>query len=148
MFKAKIDFHELARRLRAHDEDAYEFVIESYSRRIICYLTKVGVPYDEANDIWGDCKLELCETSCEGYDPNQSSLWTWLSKVVRNLAFDRGRRNLRAKFVAIDEATFIVDPKAVDEKYSGKYDWELIETAKESLNTSDQEVINLKYVTV
>jgi RNA polymerase sigma-70 factor (ECF subfamily) len=145
MFKANIDFHELARRLRAHDEDAYEFVIESYSRRIICYLTKVGVPYDEANDIWGDCKLELWETSCESYDPNQSSFWTWLSKVVRNLAFDRGRRNLRAKFVALDEARFIVDPKAVDEKFSGKYDWELIETAKESLNTSDQEVINLKY---
>lgn len=146
MFKAKTDFHELARRLRTHDEGAYEFVIESFSRRIICYLIKLGVPYEEANDIWGDCKLKLWETSCESYDPNQSSFWTWLSKVVRNLAFDRARRNLRAKFVALDEARLVADPKAVDEKYSGKYDWELIEEAIQSLDTSDQDAFKLKHV--
>jgi hypothetical protein len=66
MFEVKIDFQKLARRLRARDEDAYEFVIESYRRRIICYLLKKGVPYEEAKDIASDCISKLWETACEG----------------------------------------------------------------------------------
>jgi len=145
MFEAKIDSHELAERLRARDEDAYEFVIESYSRRLIRYLTRLGVPSDEANDICADCMLKLWKTSCENYDPNLSSFWTWLRKVALNLVRDRVRRNQHAKFVALDKARRLLDPKTVDEKYSGKCDWELVEKALESLDTSDQEVINLKY---
>lgn len=145
MFEAKIDFHELAERLRARDEAAYGFVIESYSRRLIRYLTNLGVPYDDALDILGDCILKLWNTSCETYDPTLSSFWIWLRKVVRNLVIDRARRNQRSKFVDLGEARHLLHPKAVDEKYSGKSDWELVEKALRSLDASDQEAINLKY---
>src|ERR1700694_2334287 len=132
MFEAKMDSHELAKRLRAHDADAYEFVLQSYRRRIIRSLTNLGAPSDEANDIWGDCMLKLCETRCESYDPNLSSFGTWLRKVALILARDRARRNQHAKFVALDVARFLPDPKAVDEKYGGKWDLELVEKAMES----------------
>jgi RNA polymerase sigma factor (sigma-70 family) len=145
MFEPKIDFHELAKRLRARDEAAYEFIIESYSRRLILYLTNLGVPYDDAKDILGDCILKLWKTSCETYDPTLSSFWTWLRAFVRNLVIDRGRQNQHAKFVSLDEANHVVDPKAVEEKYSGQWDWELVEKAMESLDTSEQDAINLKY---
>jgi len=145
MFRAKIDCHKLAARLRAGEEDAYEFVAKSYSRRLICYLTQLDVPYDEAKDICGDCMLKLWKTSCENYDPALSSLWTWLRTVARNLARDRVRRNQQARFEALDEARHLLDPKAVDEKYSGKWDLELVERAVASLDISDQEAINLKY---
>jgi RNA polymerase sigma-70 factor (ECF subfamily) len=145
MFEAKIDFHELAKRLLAGDVDAYEFVIASYGKPIIWYLTQCGVPSDKANDIWQDCILKLWETRCESYDPYLSSFGTWLRTVAFNLAIDRGRRNQRAKFVALDEARHIKDPKAADQKYSGQWDWELVEKAMESLDTSEQDAINLKY---
>lgn len=145
MFEAKINFHDLANRLRARDVEAYEFVIASYGRLVIWYLIKSGVPSDEANEIWQDCKLKLWKTRCKKYNPNLSSFWTWLRTIVLRLAIDRRRRNQHAKFVGLEEARHLIHPKAVDEKYSGKSEWELVEKALESLDTSDQEVINLKY---
>jgi RNA polymerase sigma factor (sigma-70 family) len=144
MFEVKIDFQKLARRLRARDEDAYEFVIESYRRRIICYLLKKGVPYEEAKDIASDCISKLWETACEGYDPKLSLFWTWLRTLALNLAIDRGRKNVGVKLVTLDEASQVVDPKSVDEKYGGEYDWELVERAIDTLNINDQEVIKFK----
>src|SRR5882762_7498127 len=102
MFEDKIDFHQLAKRLRAGDVDAYEFVITSYGRLIIWYLIELGVPSDEANDISQDCILKLWKTGCESYDPTLSSFWIWLRKVLRNLVIDRARRNQHAKFEALD----------------------------------------------
>jgi RNA polymerase sigma-70 factor (ECF subfamily) len=145
MFEDKINFHELAKRLHAGDVDAYEFVIASYGKLIIRYLTNLGVSYDDAKDILSDCTLKLWETRCETYDPTLSSFLTWLRAFVRNLVIDRSRKNQHAKFVGLYEARHLLHPKAVDQKYSGKFDWELVEKALESLETSDQEVINLKY---
>jgi RNA polymerase sigma-70 factor (ECF subfamily) len=145
MFEAKIDFHELAKRLHAGDVDAYEFVIASYGRLIIWYLIKLDVPPAEATDLWSDIKLKLWETRCKSYDPNLSSFGTWLRTIAFNLAIDRVRRNQCVKCAALDEARHLLEPKAVDEKYSGKWDLELVERAIESLDRSDQDVINLKY---
>jgi RNA polymerase sigma factor (sigma-70 family) len=144
MVEVRTDFHELARRLRARDEGAYELVIELFAGRIICYLAKKGIPYEEAKDITSDTMSKLWEKGCEGYDPNRSSFWTWVSKVALNLALDSARRNQRIKLVALTEARSTIDPRRIDEKYSGKCDWELVERAIQSLDKKVQTVIRLK----
>jgi len=144
MFEAKTDFHKLASSLRAGDDDAYEFVINSFRRLVIWYFIGLGIRYEDADELFSDIMQKLWRTRCRGYDPNRSSFPVWLLKVARNLALDRARQNIRAKFVALAEARECIDPKTVDEKYSGEYDWELVERAFDSLNKGDQEVIKFK----
>ena len=144
MFEAHTDFHRLAIRLKSADEDAFDYIVRAYTRPVIAYLTNRSFSFEDARDIWSDCQLKLWESLCAGYDPDRSPFPSWLLAVVRNLAKDRLRKKRNARLVALAEAEKVPTPNSIDQRWSGKWDLELVENAVSTLSDDDQQVLALR----
>jgi RNA polymerase sigma-70 factor, ECF subfamily len=145
LFEANTDFCELASLLHAGDSDAYAIVINAVGEVIIDHLMGLGFGREDAEEISGDCFLKLWATRCNSYDPRRSAFVPWVLTIARHLAIDRIRRSQSVRFVALTEAEDTADPNPIDKKYSGRYDYELVEHALSSLENNHQDVIDLRF---
>lgn len=145
MFEAGTNSHGLAKQLHSGDPEAYGFVVCSFAKLIIAYLTSLGFSRQDAEEIGGDCFLKLWNTRCASYNPDRAPFVNWLLTVACNAAIDRLKTNKHARSVALAEAENLEDPNSIEAKYSGPWDYELVERAIPSLKQNDQTVINLRY---
>lgn len=145
MSGANLNSHELAKQLQSGDQEAYGFVIRSFASLIIAHLASLGFSRQDAEEICGDCLLKLWATLCESYDPDRGPFVNWVLTIADNLAIDRLRANKHARSVALAEAKHLEDSNSIEAKYSGPWDWELVERAIPTLKEYDQTAINLKY---
>jgi RNA polymerase sigma-70 factor (ECF subfamily) len=145
MFEANPNSHELAEQLHSGAPEAYEFVVCSFAKFIIANLTSIGFSRQDAEEVAGDCFLKLWDTRCESYNPDRGPFVNWLLRVACNVAIDRLKTNKHARSVALAEAEYLEDPNSIEAKYSGPWDYELVERAIPSLKQNYQTVINLRY---
>lgn len=92
---------ELIRACQRGDEDAFAQLVRRYHGR--AYWVAYGLLGNEedARDVVQDAFLRVYR-ALDRFDFNQS-FYTWLYRIVVNLAIDRLRRNAKARSVALDD---------------------------------------------
>ncbi len=109
-----IDDLELVERARSADEDAFRALFERYHRRAYSLALGVVRNRDDALDVVqeGFIKAHRHIDKFEG----SSSFYTWLYRIVMNLAIDHIRRTKRARNVEWNDALGHADSDSVGDE--------------------------------
>jgi RNA polymerase sigma-70 factor (ECF subfamily) len=105
-----VDDRELVAGAKRGDRDAFKTLFERYHRRAYALALGVVRHPDDALDVVQDAFIKA-HRYLDKFEGN-SSFYTWLYRIVMNLAIDHLRKNRRQKPVELDETR--VDPDADD----------------------------------
>ena len=97
-----IDDHDLVLAARRGDRDAFRTLFERYHRRAYALALGVLRHADDALDVVQDAFVKA-HKYLDKFEGN-SSFYTWLYRIVMNLAIDHLRKHRRVKPVEFDEA--------------------------------------------
>lgn len=97
-----LDDRELVQSARAGDRDAFRTLFERYHRRAYALALGVVRNPEDALDIVQDGFIKA-HKYLDKFEGN-SSFYTWLYRIVMNLAIDHIRKHRRVKPVELDEA--------------------------------------------
>jgi RNA polymerase sigma-70 factor, ECF subfamily len=98
-----VDDHDLVVAARQGDRDAFRTLFERYHRRAYALAFGVLRHQDDALDIVQDAFIKA-HKYLDKFEGN-SSFYTWLYRIVMNLAIDHLRKHRRIKPVELDEAS-------------------------------------------
>lgn len=96
-----VDDRELVEAARKGDRDAFRTLFERYHRRAYALAFGVLRHQDDALDVVQDAFIKA-HKYLDKFEGN-SSFYTWLYRIVMNLAIDHLRKHRRAKPVELDE---------------------------------------------
>ena len=99
-----VDDHELVAAARRGDRDAFRTLFERYHRRAYALAFGVVRHQDDVFDIVQDAFIKA-HKYLDKFEGN-SSFYTWLYRIVMNLAIDHLRKHRRVKPVELDESHF------------------------------------------
>jgi len=102
---------EIAARLRRHDPDLLEQLIELYQHRLFRYLLFLTGSRDLSQDLFQETWLRVLERGSQ-YN-GRARFDTWMFAIARNLMLDQARKR---GMVSLDEA---MDPESAGGKFSG-----------------------------
>jgi RNA polymerase sigma-70 factor (ECF subfamily) len=105
---------ELVERARAGDEEAFRSLFERYYRRAYSLACGVVRNPDDALDVVQEAFIKAHRHI--GKFEGTSSFYTWLYRIVMNLAIDHIRRTRRVKNVDFNDALSHQDAEAVGEE--------------------------------
>jgi RNA polymerase sigma-70 factor (ECF subfamily) len=97
-----VDDRELVESARKGDREAFRTLFERYHRRAYALAFGVLRNQDDALDVVQDAFIKA-HKYLDKFEGN-SSFYTWLYRIVMNLAIDHLRKHRRAKPVELDEA--------------------------------------------
>jgi RNA polymerase sigma-70 factor (ECF subfamily) len=97
-----VDDHDLVLAARKGDRDAFRTLFERYHRRAYALALGVVRHADDALDVVQDAFVKA-HKYLDKFEGN-SSFYTWLYRIVMNLAIDHLRKHRRVKPVEFDEA--------------------------------------------
>jgi len=97
-----VDDHELVLAARKGDRDAFRTLFERHHRRAYALAFGVLRHQDDALDVVQDAFIKA-HKYLDKFEGN-SSFYTWLYRIVMNLAIDHLRKHRRIKPVELDEA--------------------------------------------
>jgi RNA polymerase sigma-70 factor (ECF subfamily) len=109
-----IDDLDLVERARSGDDEAFRALFERYHRR--AYSLAVGVvrSRDDALDVVQDAFIKAHRHI--GKFEGNSSFYTWLYRIVMNLAIDHIRRSKRGRNVEFNDAVGHVESDSIGEE--------------------------------
>ena len=96
--------HELVAAARRGDRDAFRTLFDRYHRRAYALAFGVLRHPDDALDVVQDAFIKA-HKYLDKFEGN-SSFYTWLYRIVMNLAIDHLRKHRRVKPVELDEQHF------------------------------------------
>jgi RNA polymerase sigma-70 factor, ECF subfamily len=97
-----VDDHDLVIAAREGDRDAFRTLFERYHRRAYALAFGVLRHQDDALDVVQDAFIKA-HKYLDKFEGN-SSFYTWLYRIVMNLAIDHMRKHRRVKPVELDES--------------------------------------------
>lgn len=97
-----LDDRDLVNSARAGDRDAFRTLFERYHRRAYALAYGVVRHQDDALDVVQDAFIKA-HKYLDKFEGN-SSFYTWLYRIVMNLAIDHLRKHRRVKPVELDES--------------------------------------------
>jgi RNA polymerase sigma factor (sigma-70 family) len=81
---------ELVESLKLHEEEAYSFLYDHYSRALFTIIYQVIPQQETAEDILQQAFLKIWK-HIEMYDPTKGRIYTWMINIARNQALDHVR---------------------------------------------------------
>ena len=99
---ATVDDGDLVEAARKGDREAFRTLFERYHRRALALALGVVRNQDDALDIVQDAFIKA-HKHLDKFEGN-SSFYTWLYRIVMNLAIDHIRKNRRQKPVELDDS--------------------------------------------
>ena len=99
---SNVDDHDLVLAARKGDRDAFKTLFERYHRRAYALAFGVLRHPDDALDVVQDAFIKA-HKYLDKFEGN-SSFYTWLYRIVMNLAIDHLRKHRRVKPVELDES--------------------------------------------
>lgn len=97
----------VARVAADRDREAFETLFDHYAPRLAAYLQRLGADAALAEEIAQDAMVALWRKA-DQFDPQKSSVGTWLYRIARNRRIDLIRRS-RGGDIALEEAAHPVD---------------------------------------
>ena len=96
------------------DQSAYAELFHFFAPRLKSFLLRQNTPANEAEEIVQEVMMVLWHKA-DLYDPEKSSLSTWLFRIARNRRIDAARRQLSRKLDEKDPLLIPVAPPAPDD---------------------------------
>lgn len=81
---------ELLTGLKQHDEQAYQFLYDNYSKSIFAIIKQIISQQEMAEDILQEVFIKVWQ-NIHSYDVSKGRLYTWMISIARNLSIDRTR---------------------------------------------------------
>ncbi len=81
---------ELLTSLKQHDEQAYRFLYDNYSKAIFTIIKQIIPQQEVAEDVLQESFVKVWQ-NIQTYDISKGRLYTWMISIARNLAIDRTR---------------------------------------------------------
>jgi RNA polymerase sigma-70 factor, ECF subfamily len=103
------DFSGLARRVAQNrDQEAFTEIFDHFAPRLKAYLLRLGASAVNAEELAQEVMIVLWHRA-ELFDPNKSSLSTWLFRIARNRRIDALRRD-RSRSADLDDPMIVPEP--------------------------------------
>ncbi len=99
---------ELVERLQAHDQGAYSYLYDHYSKALFTIIYQVVQRQELAEDVLQEVFVKIWQ-NVRSYDATKGRLYTWMLNVARNSAIDRTRSkdfNKQAKTTELTENVY------------------------------------------
>ncbi len=81
---------ELLTGLKQHDEQAYRFLYDNYSRSLFAVIKQIIPQQEMAEDVLQEVFIKVWQ-NIQTYDISKGRLYTWMISIARNLSIDRTR---------------------------------------------------------
>ena len=81
---------ELLTSLKQHNEQAYSFLYDNYSKAIFTIIKQIIPQQEVAEDILQEVFVKVWQ-NIHSYDVSKGRLYTWMISIARNLSIDRTR---------------------------------------------------------
>lgn len=81
---------ELLRRLKLHEEQAYQFLYDHYSKSLFTIIKQIISQQEVAEDLLQETFVKIWQ-NIHTYDGSRGRLYTWMLSIARNLSIDRTR---------------------------------------------------------
>jgi RNA polymerase sigma factor (sigma-70 family) len=99
---------ELLQALQSHDEQAFNYLYDHYSKALFSVILQI-IPLQEiAEDVLQEAFLKIWQ-NIRSYDETKGRLYTWMLNIARNQAIDRTRSkefNNRTKTTELSETVY------------------------------------------
>lgn len=108
---------ELLEGLQLHDEQAFSFLYDRYSKALFSIILQVIPQQELAEDVLQEVFIKIWQ-NIKSYDETKGRLYTWMLNIARNQAIDRTRSkdfNNRSKTTGLSETVYN-QQKAVESK--------------------------------
>lgn len=92
-----------------HDRDAFTRLFDHFAPRVKSFLMRMGTEEEAAEEITQEVMLTLWRKAAL-FDPEKSSLSTWLFRIARNRRIDQIRR-ARSDGIDADDPTLMPEPE-------------------------------------
>ncbi|GAC1433077.1 MAG: sigma-70 family RNA polymerase sigma factor [Chitinophagaceae bacterium] len=99
---------ELLAALKAHDEQAYSFLYDHYSKALFALILQIIPQHTHAEDVLQDVFIKIWQ-NIHSYDATKGRLYTWIINIARNQAIDRSRSkdfNNQAKTITLPDSVY------------------------------------------
>ncbi len=81
---------ELLNSLKKHDQQAYAFLYDNYSKAIFVVIKQIIPQQEAAEDVLQEVFVKVWQ-NIQTYDIGKGRLYTWMISIARNLSIDRTR---------------------------------------------------------
>jgi RNA polymerase sigma factor (sigma-70 family) len=131
---------------QSRDRKAFTILFDYYTPRIEAFLLRAGTERGAAEEIAQDVMATLWRKA-ELFDPNKSSLSTWLYRVARNRRIDRMRRDRHDYKDPFDFGLDLPDDNQLgdDDRLDGAVREGALRRAVEALPTEQFELVRLAF---
>lgn len=127
------------------DRQAFALIFDHFAPRLETYLQKQGLPRDEAEDIAQDVLTTVWVKSAL-FDPEKSSLATWIYRIARNRRIDRLRRTRNVMPLDDTEVeTLLVDTETPDTALAAGQEAQALRGALKELPEEQRQLVQLSY---
>lgn len=133
---------ELVEGLRSHEDKAYAYLYDHYSRALFTVICQRIQDQDEAEEVLQEVFVKIWQ-NIGSYDPSKGRIYTWMINVARNHSIDRVRSktyNHRNMTASLDEAAHDNSPAQA----AGPKDVGLLKTI-DNLPEESRKMIELAY---
>lgn len=99
---------ELLEGLQTHDEQAYGFLYDNYSKALFTIIYQIIPQQEVAEDVLQEVFLKIWQ-NIRSYDSTKGRLYTWMLNIARNQAIDKTRSkdfNNRGKTTELSENVY------------------------------------------
>lgn len=99
---------ELVTRLQAHDQAAFGYLYDHYSKALFAIIYQVVPQQELAEDVLQEVFVKIWQ-NVRAYDSSKGRLYTWMLNIARNSAIDRTRSkdfNKQAKTTTLTENVY------------------------------------------
>lgn len=104
---------ELIERLQAHDQAAFSYLYDHYSKALFTVIYGVVQQTEVAEDVLQEAFVKIWQ-NVRSYDSSKGRLYTWMLNIARNTAIDRTRSKDFSKQAKTTELTDnVYDEKGV-----------------------------------
>ena len=100
---------ELLNSLKQHDEQAYRFLYDNYSKAVFTIIKQIIPQQEVAEDLLQEVFVKVWQ-NIHSYDVSKGRLYTWMISIARNLSIDRTRSkefNKQSKTASLQDTVHI-----------------------------------------
>lgn len=139
------EFAGLVRRVAdQRDRRAFEALFDHFAPRLNGYLLRLGLDRGEAEDMAQEVMAVLWHKA-NLFDPEKSSLSTWLYRIARNRRIDAARRE-RTRVLDPQEPMLLPsEPEPVDDEIDSRQRDERVRVALASLPEEQLELVKMAF---
>lgn len=126
------------------DQTAFSELFDFFAPRLKSFLMRQNASVAEAEEVTQEVMVVLWQKA-HLYDPQKSSLSTWLFRIARNRRIDAARRRRQGDLDAHDPMLIPMAPPAPDDLVESEDRDQIVRVALQKLPTEQLELIRMAF---